>query len=126
MLPIPHLLHFAMIITPTCRAISWRLQANMLCSAFCCSVRLQRKSNMSVLNKLASALDRSDEVPNQILAQEIAASDDKKAVRELINNLDNKSKAIQHDCIKVLYEIGGIKPELIGDYAKVFVNLLGS
>ena len=47
---------------------------------------------MSVLNKLASALERSDEVPNQLLAKEIAASADKVAVQELVDNLANKNK----------------------------------
>jgi hypothetical protein len=81
---------------------------------------------MSVLNKLASALERSDEVPNQLLAKEIAASSDKAAVQELVDNLANKNKNIQSDCIKVLYEIGAIKPELIASYVGTFVKLLGN
>src|SRR5689334_5461463 len=81
---------------------------------------------VTILNKLASALDRSDEVPNQILAKEIAASSDKVAVQELVDNLTHKNKDIQSDCIKVLYEIGAIKPELITGYVDTFVNLLGS
>ena len=81
---------------------------------------------MSVLNKLASALERSDEVPNQLLAKEIAASADTVAVQELVNNLANKNKDIQSDCIKVLYEIGAIKPELIARYVDTFVSLLGN
>src|SRR6185436_409694 len=81
---------------------------------------------MSILNKLASALDRSDEVPNQLLAKDIAASADKVAVQELVDNLANKDKDIQSDCIKVLYEIGTIKPELIAGYVDTFVKLLGS
>ena len=81
---------------------------------------------MSVLQKLASALDRSDEVPNQLLAKEIASSGDKVAVQELVDNLANKNKDIQSDCIKVLYEIGDIKPDLIAGYVDTFVKLLGS
>ena len=81
---------------------------------------------MPILNKLASALERSDEVPNQLLAKEIAASADKVAVQELVDNLANKDKDIQSDCIKVLYEIGAIKPELIAGYVDTFVSLLGS
>lgn len=81
---------------------------------------------MTILNKLASTLDRSDEVPNQILAKEIAASGDNAAVQELVDNLANKNKDIQSDCIKVLYEIGAIKPELITGYVDTFVNLLSS
>ena len=81
---------------------------------------------MSVINKLASSLNRRDEVPNQELAKQIATKGDKKAVKELIDNLNNKSKDIQNDCIKVLYEIGEIKPALIAGYAKEFIALLDS
>jgi hypothetical protein len=81
---------------------------------------------MSILHKLASALNRSDEVPNQLLAKEIAASGDKAAVHELVDNLSNKDQAIQSDCIKVLYEIGALKPELIAPYSDRFLDLLHS
>jgi HEAT repeat protein len=79
---------------------------------------------MSVLPQLASALNRSDEVPNQILAQAIADTRNKDAVRELVANLKNPDKAIQSDCIKVLYEVGERQPDLIGDYVDEFVSLL--
>src|SRR5262245_48832374 len=81
---------------------------------------------MTVLDKLASALNRRDEVPNQHLAKQIAERKDKKAVKELIDNLSNKNKDIQNDCIKVIYEIGERKPELIADYAKELIALLDS
>jgi hypothetical protein len=81
---------------------------------------------MSVLNKLASALNRRDEIPNQELAKAIAKSNDKKAVKELIENLSNKGKDIQNDCIKVIYEIGMLKPALIKDYCNEFVSQLQS
>jgi hypothetical protein len=79
---------------------------------------------MSILNKLASALHRKDEEPNVELAQTIAHDEDKEAVQELVNNLRNKNKVIQSDCIKVLYEIGAIKPEIITAYCKEFLELL--
>ena len=81
---------------------------------------------MSVIKKLASSLDRRDEIPNQELAAEIAASNDKKSVQELIDNLSNKSKDIQSDCIKVLYEIGTLKPALIAVHVNIFIELLGN
>lgn len=74
--------------------------------------------------RLASALNRRDEVPNQELAKEIAANEDLSAVEELVKNLSNKSKDIQHDCIKVLYEVGGQTPALVADYAEQFTALL--
>jgi len=79
---------------------------------------------MSVLNQLANALGRRDEVPNQELAVKIASSKDKPAVKELVENLQAKSKDIQNDCIKVLYEIGALNPKLIAEYAPVFLELL--
>ena len=81
---------------------------------------------MSVIDKLANTLNRRDEVPNQELAKKIAARKDKKAVQELIDNLANLSKDIQHDCIKVLYEIGEVQPSLISSYSKEFLALLSS
>lgn len=78
---------------------------------------------MSILNKLASSLNRRDEIPNQELAKEIILSDDRVAIKILITNLSSK-KAIQNDCIKVLYEIGEQKPELISNYIDEFVNFL--
>lgn len=79
---------------------------------------------MSVLNQLASALGRRDEVPNRELAEKIASGNDKAAVKELVENLQNKKTDIQSDCIKTLYEIGERKPALIAAYAKEFTALL--
>ena len=81
---------------------------------------------MSVINKLASSLRRRDEVPNQQLAKQIAEKSDTKAVKELVDNLHNKSRDIQNDCIKVLYETGERKPALIAGYVKEFIQLLDS
>ena len=81
---------------------------------------------MSVLDKLAHSLGRRDEVPNRELARELAAKKDKRGIREVAENLWNKDKNIQADCIKVLYEVGIIEPKLIADYAEDFVKLLKS
>jgi len=79
---------------------------------------------MTIIDKLATSLNRRDEVPNQELAKQIAKANDVKAVKELFENLNNKSKDIQHDCIKVIYEIGVPKPELIAGYIKELLALL--
>lgn len=81
---------------------------------------------MTILNRLASALNRRDEIPNQALAQEIVRTGDKGAIEELVKNLSNKDKNIQSDCIKVLYEIGERNPDLIASYHKEFGKLLES
>ncbi|MBI5841774.1 MAG: hypothetical protein HZB19_16930 [Chloroflexi bacterium] len=81
---------------------------------------------MSVLNRLACSLGRRDEVPNQELARDLAARKDKAGIREIAENLWNKDKNIQADCIKVLYETGYVEPALIAPYAEDFVKLLKS
>jgi len=81
---------------------------------------------VSLLNRLASSLGRRDEVPNQELARDLAAKKDKAGVREIAENLWNKDKNIQADCIKVLYETGYLEPKLIADYTEDFVRCLRS
>jgi len=81
---------------------------------------------MSIITSLASSLGRRDEVPNQELARALAAKKDKAGIREIAENLWNKDKNIQADCIKVLYEIGYLEPKLVADYAGDFVKLLKS
>jgi len=81
---------------------------------------------MSVIDKLAHSLGRRDEVPNQELARDLVAKKDKKGIHEIAENLWNKDKNIQADCIKVLYEVGVLEPKLIADYAEDFVKLLKS
>lgn len=83
------------------------------------------EEEMSIIEKLASSLNRRDEITNQELAKEIVLSKNKKAVKELVENLSNK-KAIQNDCIKVLYEIGEQEPKLIAGYINEFVQQLHS
>lgn len=79
---------------------------------------------MPVLNKIAYFRNRRDEVPNQELARELAEKKDRKGIQEIARNLWNKNKNIRSDCLKVLYEIGYINPELIADYVGEFLKLL--
>ena len=79
---------------------------------------------MTVLNRLAMALNRRDEVPNCELAEEIVRTKDANAVRELIANLLHRNRNIQSDCIKVLYEIGKRTPSLIAGSYREFGKLL--
>jgi hypothetical protein len=81
---------------------------------------------MSILNRLASLQNRRDEAPNQELARDLAARRDETGIREIAENLWNKDKNIQADCIKVMYEIGYIEPELVAVYAGDFIKLLKS
>lgn len=79
-----------------------------------------------ILDKVATALNRRDETPNQELAKDIVRNKDRGAVRELVENLAHKNKNIQSDCIKVLYEIGEPEPALIAPYYREFGKLLDS
>lgn len=81
---------------------------------------------MTILNRLACALNDRSELPNRALARELATVEDAAGVHELVENLTNPSPAIQSDCIKTLYEIGYLKPELIAGYADDFLRLLKS
>lgn len=79
-----------------------------------------------MIEKLASSLGRRDEIPNVELAQQIAETKNRIAVGELVNLLHHEDKAIQSDCIKVLYETGAIQPGLIQPHIETFVSLLRS
>lgn len=80
---------------------------------------------MSVLGKLASALGRNDEQPNVELAEALAAKPDAAAIAELAGALATGSTAVSNDAIKVLYELGALKPELVAPHAGAFLTLLG-
>ena len=81
---------------------------------------------MSALNRVAHFQNRRDEVLNQELARDLAEMKDREGIREIAENLWNKDKNIQADCIKVLYEIGYIDPSLVAEYAEDFLKLLKS
>ena len=81
---------------------------------------------MSTLEKIAYFQNRRDEVPNQLLAKEMVATQNEEGIREIADNLENKNKNIRSDCLKVLYEIGYLEPGLIADYVDEFLELLKS
>jgi hypothetical protein len=79
---------------------------------------------MSVIQKIAYFLGERSEVPNQVLAKELAASENLTDIQEVASYLYNENQSIASDCIKVLYEIGYLKPELITGYTNDFIQLL--
>lgn len=52
---------------------------------------------MNIISKLASSIGEKGSEANIRLAHEIAESDDKVAIQELVENLKNKDKRIQSD-----------------------------
>jgi hypothetical protein len=81
---------------------------------------------MSALERIAFFQGRRDEVPNQELARQLAGTDDIQGIREIAGHLWDQKSQIQSDCLKVLYEIGYLRPELIAPYAGDFLKLLRS
>jgi hypothetical protein len=81
---------------------------------------------MSTLDRLASRMGARGDEPDRELARELAASGDANAIAEIAAGLEGRYKAVQSDCIKTLYEIGYLRPELISGYAGVFLGLLQS
>jgi hypothetical protein len=81
---------------------------------------------LSVLDRIAFFQNRRDEVPNQKLAKELAEKENKAGIKEIAQNLKHKNQNVQSDCLKVLYEIGYLNPDLIADYASDFLALLKS
>jgi len=79
---------------------------------------------MSTLQKIAWFQGRRDEVPNQELAKELADNEDTAGIQEIAENLWHKEKNVRSDCIKVLYEIGYLRPDLIALYVEDFLKLL--
>jgi len=79
---------------------------------------------MALIDKLATSLNRRDEIPNQELAKQIVKRNDKDSVNELFGHLSNKNKNIQSDCIKVIDEIGALKPQLLAGFSKELIALL--
>ncbi len=79
---------------------------------------------MDITKKLASVLGYSGEEPNIQLAREIVETNDHDAVRQLVDNLTNKTKRIPQDCIKTLYEIGFLKPVLLTPHFDTLLKLL--
>lgn len=65
-------------------------------------------------------------MPNQILAKELAEQENKNGIKEIADYLFDKNKSVASDCIKVMYEIGYLKPELIATFADTFLELLKS
>ena len=77
-----------------------------------------------MIELLACKLGRNDEIPNIELAVKLCEGMDEKGVREIAEGLQAKEQAVANDCIKVLYEVGQRKPELIADYADAFITAL--
>lgn len=81
---------------------------------------------MSVTSLLASSLGHTDEQANIAVAEVIVTDKNVKGVRELVELLNGKDKALKSDGLKALCEVGVRAPELIAPFLASFKNLLAS
>lgn len=78
------------------------------------------------INRIAFHQQIRSEVPNQELAKELAEAENHEGIKEIAGHLYDKNKSISSDCLKVMYEIGYLKPALIAAYVDTFMDLLSS
>ena len=81
---------------------------------------------MTVLDRLAGALDRRDEAPNVELAEAIVAQNDTAAINELAEAVRSGPARQANDALKVLYEVGARRPDLVGGECPIFIQALKS
>jgi hypothetical protein len=86
----------------------------------------RRRIAVSALDRIAYFQNRRDEVPNQELARDLARAGDVEGIREIAAGLGHPNQNVQSDCLKVLYEIGYLEPDLIARYVMEFLALLNS
>ena len=79
---------------------------------------------MSAIDLLASSLGRNDEQPNVALAEAIVTQKNAPYVRELVDLLNGRDKALKSDALKTLYEVGARAPDMIAPFIAQFKNLL--
>ena len=82
------------------------------------------KDTDQLIGLLASGQGRRDEAPNIALAQQIAMHADELAVAGLVLLLQHKKNDIKNDAIKVLYEVGELKPHLLKPHLDAFWGIL--
>lgn len=78
---------------------------------------------MNVITELVSSINRKDEMPNKILAKNIAETNNANAVKVLIGLLQDENKDVWYNSIKVLYETGALNPGMISGYCTEFIAL---
>jgi hypothetical protein len=79
---------------------------------------------MSILDRIGNAVGDTTTETDKALAAEIAETGDRAAVAELVVGLGDSDRNVQSSCIKVIYETGYIKPDVIADYWETFLKLL--
>ncbi|MBI9049855.1 MAG: hypothetical protein JEZ00_10570 [Anaerolineaceae bacterium] len=81
---------------------------------------------MSALQEISYYRNIRNEIPNQELAKKLAETEDFEGIAEIVEHLQDKNKSVASDCLKVLYELGYLRPDLIARYVDKFLALLDS
>ena len=79
-----------------------------------------------MIEKVAFFLKRKNDQPNIELAQELAKSGDKRGIAEIAAGLRHENAQVAGDCVKVLYELAELKPELVASHVVEILALLKS
>ncbi len=80
----------------------------------------------SITARLSSTLGRRHGKPNIALAKDLVNRQDERLIDAVIALLEHKTKAIRHDAIEVLYEIGQRDPYLLESHFDVISEGLDS
>jgi hypothetical protein len=89
----------------------------------CVSV-VKKGETMPVIHRIAFYQNRRDEIPNVLLGRELAETEDLEGLAEVAAHLHDPNANIASDCLKVLYEAGYLRPELVAIYVDDFLALL--
>lgn len=81
---------------------------------------------MTYIELIAYHQGRRDEAANQDLAKDLIKNNNQEGFDEIASYLYDKNKSIASDCLKVLYEAGYHKPEMMLKYLGDFLKLLDS
>ena len=79
-----------------------------------------------MIKKIAYYQNSNSEEANIDLAVFLVKTQNEAGIKEIVEGLKDKNPAVQADCIKVLYEVGKLEPQLIENYAAVFLELLSN
>lgn len=90
------------------------------------AIKAHSMNTDTVKARLSSSSAQRSEDANIHLAKEIVNKNDSEAVLSLTSLLNTGTTAVKHSCMKTLYEIGALKPELISIHKDVFPPLLKS
>lgn len=81
---------------------------------------------MNVYKQLSSRIGLRGDQADIDLAVKLSQNPNPEAVKELVQGLSSKDRALQSDCIKALYELGYRDPSQVAPHATNFLELLHS